>query len=375
MFLPFIYLGILCLVNSFFTNKPRLNNRSLNMLIKNNEYTYAKEYHEFYKKYKGLKGLQSSEFVNYDEFVEKHKENYFIFENNYELIKETNNFLSNKNKTFSIELNKYADMIDFKNNEKCDDLNYKLSKSDDIVKTFNIQAFFKSIKNPFDFFFKKSEKERINWNQTEYLSPVKNQGQCGSCYAFSATSVLETFMRINNYTVDRLSEQQIVDCSPYDYGCEGGFMHTSFDFIISNEGLLKNSDYEYEAKTQNCSTSLIATKNVVGSNLTEYQFVIPNSVEDLKESVLKTPVAIAVDANNVYFRFYKEGVIEAPSNFSRSINHAVVLVGFDYDEDGMYWIIQNSWGKDWGDNGFCKIRVQEGSGNLLCQKYGVYPIK
>ena len=136
-----------------------------------------------------------------------------------------------------------------------------------------------------------------------------------------------------------------------------------------------NSDYEYEAKTQNCSTSLIATKNVVGSNLTEYQFVIPNSVEDLKESVLKTPVAIAVDANNVYFRFYKEGVIEAPSNFSRSINHAVVLVGFDYDEDGMYWIIQNSWGKDWGDNGFCKIRVQEGSGNLLCQKYGVYPIK
>ena len=95
------------------------------MLIKNNEYTYAKEYHEFYKKYKGFKGLLSSEFVNYDEFVEKHKENYFIFENNYELIKETNNFLSNKNKTFSIELNKYADIIDFKNNEKCDDLNYK----------------------------------------------------------------------------------------------------------------------------------------------------------------------------------------------------------------------------------------------------------
>ena len=182
-------------------------------------------------------------------------------------------------------------------------------------------------------------------------------------------------MRINNYTVDRLSEQQIVDCSTYDYGCEGGFMHTSFDFIIENGGLLKNSDYEYEAKTQNCSTSLIATKNVVGSNLTEYQFVIPDSVEDLKESVLKTPVAIAVDANNVYFRFYKEGVIEAPSNFSRSINHAVVLVGFDYDEDGMYWIIQNYWGDDQGYNGFCKIRAEPGEGVLLCQMYGVYPTK
>ena len=98
---------------------------------------------------------------------------------------------------------------------------------------------------------------RVNWNNTEYLSQVKDQGQCGSCYAFSTTNVLETFMRINNFTVDRLSEQQIVDCSPNDYGCHGGFMHTSLDFIIDNKGLLSNEYYQYMGKTQNCTISKI----------------------------------------------------------------------------------------------------------------------
>ena len=76
--------------------------------------------------------------------------------------------------------------------------------------------------------------ESYDWREHNAVTPVKDQGQCGSCYAFSTTNVLETFMRINNFTVDRLSEQLIVDCSPNDYGCEGGFMHTSFDFIIDN---------------------------------------------------------------------------------------------------------------------------------------------
>lgn len=347
------------------------------MLIKNNEYVYAKEYHEFYKKYKTTKGLQNSWNINYNDFAKKHNENYLIFENNFLLIKNANEQLLNKNNSFSIELNKYADMVDFNNNDDVnfyDDLNCKLSETDNIVKSFNFQSLIKLLPNPFEFFKKKKEKY-INWNETTYLSSVKNQGRCGSCYAFSTTNVLETFMRINNYSVDRLSEQQIVDCSPKDYGCEGGFMHTSFDFIIENKGLLANDDYKYQAIAQNCSSSQSNGTNVIGSNITEYQFVMPNSVQDFKDSVLKTPVAIALDADNIFFRFYKEGIIDVPVNVSKSINHAVVLAGFDYDEEGMYWIIQNSWGQDWGDNGFCKIRVKEGEGVLQCQKYGVYPVK
>lgn len=344
------------------------------MLNEDNQYTYAKEYYDFYKKYK-MKSipLQATSFVNYKEFAEKHNNNYNIFKNNYELIQSTTNVLSNENSSFTIELNKYADTINFNDNNP-DDLNYKLSMTDNVVKTFNFQLFFKSLLRPLNILKKKNENIRVNWNNTEYLSPVKNQGQCGSCYAFSTTNVLETFMRINNYNVDRLSEQQIVDCSPNDYGCEGGFMHTSLDFIINNKGLLSNDDYKYMGTTQNCTNSE-TEQNVLGSNITEYQFVIPSSVNDLKDCVMKTPIAIAVDANNVYFRFYKKGVIDVPPKKDNVMNHAVVLVGFDYDEEGMYWIIQNSWGKDWGDNGFCKIRAKEGNGVLLCQKYGVYPVK
>ena len=95
----------------------------------------------------------------------------------------------------------------------------------------------------------------------------------------------------------------------------------------------------------------------------------------MKLSVLQNPVPIAVDANNIYFRFYKDGVIDVPMNVSKTLNHAVVLIGYDYDEKGEYWIIQNSWGKKWGIDGFCKIRIQPDEGTLLCQSYGVYPVQ
>ena len=94
---------------------------------------------------------------------------------------------------------------------------------------------------------------------------------------------------------------------------------------------------------------------------------------DIMASLQNGPIAIALDASSFIFRFYKKGVIDIPSRMSEQINHAVLLTGYDRDENGTYWIIQNSWGKDWGDDGFVKLRARDGDGVLLSQVYGVYP--
>ena len=93
----------------------------------------------------------------------------------------------------------------------------------------------------------------------------------------------------------------------------------------------------------------------------------------MKKSLLHNPISIALDASLPQFRFYKSGVISIPSKNSTELNHAVLLVGYDNDETGEYWIIQNSWGKKWGEDGFANIRIEDGLGSLLCQLYAFYP--
>ena len=254
-------------------------------------------------------------------------------------------------------------------------------------------------------------KKELNWNDTEYLSPVKNQGRCGSCWAFACTSALETLMRSLNYNVTRLSEQELIDCSKENYGCNGGYMDKAFEYIIKNKGLVSNEDYSYQAVTKEClvckcennthiidynisshccddescdcddcvsnfnETKVLHLDKVKGSQLKEYEFNIPNSITDRILTLNVSPITIAIDASSIYFRYYKSGIIDINLDEKQQLNHAVLLIGYGQDENGLYWIIQNSWGTKWGDEGFCKIRVKEGKGILLSNIYGVYPSK
>lgn len=372
MFLFILFVSGLYVLDSWNPLHNGYRKRQCALLMQN--YEHAKEYFDFYNEFKqplftgGQKGLS----IDYQSFAEKNKENYYIFEKNWKRIQEANAILAKQNNSLQLGLNQYADTVDFDNDYNTDLMINTISKED-----ISPTTYFKFLQSPIPYIdgvFNKDKLRKYSWNDTDLLSPVKNQGQCGSCWAFSTTTALETFMRIRNYSVDRLSEQELVDCSTKDYGCNGGMMHTAFDYIIENGGLYDNNDYEYVAKTQNCSKPLNISK-VHGSAISKYKFVIPNSVLDMKLSVLQNPVTIAVDADNIYFRFYKDGVIDVPLNVSKTLNHAVLLVGYDYDEDGEYWIIQNSWGKKWGINGFCKMRIQPNEGTLLCQSYGVYPTR
>lgn len=341
-----------------------------------NFFKYEKEYFDFYNKYKEPLLTTNDNSINYKKLIEKNKNSYLIFERNLEYITRTNEILNSNNDSLTLAINQFADSVDFNDDINNDLMKYSIKKNT-VISNY-VGTYLKPFKNPFGYMNNIIQSKRNhNWNETNLLSPVKNQKQCGSCWAFSTTSAIETFMRINNYTVERLSEQELVDCSLENNGCSGGIMHKAMDYIIENKGLYSDKDYPYYGVDNNC-TILYNTTKVQGSNITDYDFVIPKSPLDMMISVTKTPVAIGLDANNFYFRFYKTGVIDLPSNFSSSLNHAVLLVGYDYDDKGFYWIIQNSWGESWGEKGLCKIRVKDNldsEGALLCQVYGVYPTK
>lgn len=330
------------------------------------DYKYAKEYYHYYKKYKKTI-LQFP--VNYNSFAKSNEQSYFLFEKNKNLIDATNAMLKSENSSFTLDINHFADEIDF------DDIETQNIMFNKIVPPPVTEKNYKKIfKDPINYLTETLDSSfgSFSWNKTDLLSPVKNQGKCGSCWAFSTTSALETFMRKNNYSIERLSEQELVDCSDKNHGCNGGIMHHAMNYVIQRKGLATNEEYPYNASTSSCKLN---TTRALGSNISEYMFTIPESIVDLKYSVQQNPVAIAIDANNIFFRFYKSGVIDVPKNISQELNHAVLLVGYDHDEEGMYWIIQNSWGSTWGDNGFCKVRVRNKEGVLLSHLYGIYPSK
>lgn len=362
MFLTIILLlSFLHGYSTFYLGKTNFGRRLLQM-----NYKYSKEYYQFYAKYKEPL-LQSP--IDYDSFAKENEKSYFLFEKNKIKIDDTNALLVLQNSTFRLDINQFADEVDFDTIETQDIMFNKI-----VPPRVSKKNFKKIIKNPIDYLTESLDSKfgAFSWNETDYLSPVKNQGKCGSCWAFSTTSALETFMRKGNFTIERLSEQELVDCSKTNHGCNGGIMHKAMDYIIERKGLASEQEYPYNATQSMCKLN---TTRALGSNMTEYMFTIPESIVDLKYSVQQNPVAIAIDANNLFFRFYKDGVIDVPRNVSRDLNHAVLLVGYDHDEKGMYWIIQNSWGEQWGDNGFCKVRVKDKEGVLLSHLYGVYPSK
>ncbi len=370
-------------------------------IINNYNYPLAKEYFDFLTKYNINYNLQnnlnnkddeydSKNYIKYnfefksDKYVKIAKireKNYRIFENNWNKL---NNFDNNK---YKLTVNKFFDTIDISSERTPPDIMNKPINKKLVLKKKNKLnlGFINNIKK--NFFFSKNNNKKLNWLELGMTTPVKDQKSCGSCWAFSAVSALEAFMKINGYNVDRLSEQELVDCSKENFGCNGGLMDLAFDYINENNGLHSNEDYPYTAEDGECYSSCCGNKSnnvtninlhkkkVKGSHIQSYKYTVPTSIEDIKNSLKNGPISIALDASSFIFRFYNSGVVDVEPDNTNYLNHAVLLIGYDTDEEGLYWIIQNSWGTDWGDNGLIKVRAKEGEGVFLCQIYGVYPTK
>jgi len=198
----------------------------------------------------------------------------------------------------------------------------------------------------------------MDWRTKGYVTKVKNQGQCGSCWAFSTTGSLEGqhFKAAN--ALMSLSEQQLVDCSKAEgnKGCQGGLMDNGFKYIVKNKGIDTEESYKYDAKTgRKCK----ATKGTVGATMSSFVDVKRGDIDAL-ESALATigPISVAMDASHMSFQHYKTGIYNEPKCSSIKLDHGVLAVGYgsgSVEDAGDFWIIKNSWGTIWGDEGYFKI--------------------
>ena len=268
---------------------------------------------------------------------------YNVFKKNYKLIEEFN---ANPDKTCTLEVNLFADLTD---------------------EEFSKYYLAKSIVPP-----KQSENSRgvdpnpnITKNWTSKTTPVKDQGMCGSCWTFSSVSVVETIIAIKDDTsVVSYAEQELVDCcnkhNDTNYsrsdGCNGGEEEDALDYIVEY-GIRYTKDYPYRAKNNNCSKLETARVKITNHTL------LKNN-EEMEEYIQNQTMSVALAAGPVAFKFYKKGVVTEGCP-GENLSHAVTIVGAGTENNIAYWLVRNSWGPNWGDDGYIKI-MRSNKGNGMC---------
>lgn len=290
--------------------------------------------------------------VNYNylfhHFQNEYNKTYSIeeFDKRFEIFKDNIDFIVTENQkenNYTLGINKFTDLTldEYKNNFVKLDSNLQ---SNYLSKRFGKKCkvmTYNQVDLPKD----------IDWRSHDAVTSVKNQGQCGSCWSFSATGAIEGANAIYNNDLISLSEQQLVDCSS-EYGnhaCNGGLMDNAFEYV-EDYGLCTEEDYPYQASKGTCMSSDCKSAVTLRSC-----FDVPQNNElMLKEAVSQQPISVAIEADTRVFQMYTSGVITGDA-CGTNLDHGVLVVGYG-NEDGVdYWLVKNSWGTSWGDDGYVKI--------------------
>ncbi|EEF37251.1 cysteine protease, putative [Ricinus communis] len=270
-----------------------------------------------------------------------------IFKNNVEFIESSN---AAGNNSYMLGINRFADLTNEEFRASWNGYKRPLDAS--------------RIVTPFKYENVTALPYSMDWRRKGAVTSIKDQRECGSCWAFSAVAATEGVHKLRTGKLVSLSEQELVDCDVKgeDKGCQGGLMEDAFKFIKRNGGITTEANYAYRGRDGKCDTKKEASHV---AKITGYQVVPENSEAALLKAVAHQPVSVSIDAGSMSFQFYQSGIYAG--SCGSDLNHGVAAVGYGTSSSGSkYWIVKNSWGPEWGERGYVRMKRDITSRKGLC---------